>query len=263
MKAINSRHTFRITTLLIFFSIFLSAQEEKRELFQLKTYTFENEAQEQRTHEYLKKAFLPALKKLKIDRVGVFKTRSNDKDTLNQLLVLIPFKDFAQFESLDKKLAHDVDYLAQGKNYLMAPFDQAPYLRISSTIIRAFKDMPILQSSALDGPRTERVYELRSYQSPTEDLYRNKVKMFNEGGEVALFKKLGFNAVFYGEVLSGSHMPNLMYMTTFENQESRDNHWKSFGDSPIWKTLSAMPEYQNNVSHIDILFLYPTEYSDY
>jgi len=24
-----------------------------------------------------------------------------------------------------------------------------------------------------------------------------------------------------------------------------------------------MPEYQHNVSHIDISFLYPTEYSDY
>ncbi|MEB8344803.1 NIPSNAP family protein [Flavobacteriaceae bacterium KMM 6898] len=263
MRSVNARHTFRITTFLILFSIFLSAQEDKRELYQLKTYTFENEAQEQLTHEYLSKAFLPALKKLKIDRIGVFKTRPNDKDTLNQLLVLIPFKDFAQFESLDKKLAQDRDYLTQGKNYLKASHDKAPYLRISSTLIRAFKDMPILKSSPLDGPSNERVYELRSYQSPTEGLYRNKVKMFNEGGEVALFKELGFNAVFYGEVLSGGHMPNLMYMTTFANQESRDAHWKQFGDSPTWKTLSALPEYQNNVSHIDILFLYPMDYSDY
>jgi hypothetical protein len=263
MRSINARHTSRITTFLIFFSIFLYAQEEKQELYQLKTYTFEDEVQEQLTHEYLRKAFLPALKKLKIDRVGVFKTRSNDKDTLNQLLVLIPFKDFAQFERLDKKLAQDGDYLTQGKNYLMASYDQAPYLRISSILLRAFKDMPFLQPSPLDGPRTERVYELRSYQSPTEDLYRNKVKMFNEGGEVVLFEELGFNAVFYGEVLSGGYMPNLMYMTTFANQESRDSHWKSFVDSPTWKTLSAMPKYQNNISHIDILFLYPTDYSDY
>ncbi len=87
--------------------------------------------------------------------------------------------------------------------------------------------------------------------------------MFNEGGEITLFDELGFNAVFYGEVLSGSQMPNLMYMTTFANQESRDAHWKLFVDSSTWKTLSAMPEYQNNISHMDIQFLYPTEYSDY
>ena len=86
--------------------------------------------------------------------------------------------------------------------------------------------------------------------------------MFNEGGEVTLFKRLGFNAVFYGEVLSGSRMPNLMYMTTFENQASRDEHWKAFSNDPEWKKLSSMPEYQNNVSKINIYFVYPTEYSD-
>jgi len=58
-------------------------------------------------------------------------------------------------------------------------------------------------------------------------------------------------------------MPNLMYMTTFDNKESRDAHWDTFEKSPVWKKLSSLPEYQNNVSHIDITFLYPTSYSDY
>ncbi|MBK9491957.1 MAG: NIPSNAP family protein [Haliscomenobacter sp.] len=46
---------------------------------------------------------------------------------------------------------------------------------------------------------------------------------------------MGFNAVFYAEVLSGRRMPNLMYMTSFDNIESRDAHWKSFGADPFWK----------------------------
>jgi hypothetical protein len=33
--------------------------------------------------------------------------------------------------------------------------------------------------------------------------------------------------VFYAEVLSGLRMPNLMYMTSFENKEDRDAHWKT------------------------------------
>ncbi len=175
MKSILCKHIFRLTALLILFSSVLQAQVEKRELFQLKAYTFENVAQEQLTHDYLQKAFIPALKKLKIERVGVFKTRPNEKDTLNQLIVLIPFNDFAQFESLDQKLTQDADYLMRGKDYLKASYDKAPYIRISSTLLKAFKDMPILKPSPLDAPRTERVYELRSYQSPTEELYRNKV----------------------------------------------------------------------------------------
>jgi hypothetical protein len=102
-----------------------------------------------------------------------------------------------------------------------------------------------------------------SYESPTEAKYRNKVHMFNEGGEVVLFDKLGFNAVFYGEVLSGSRMPNLMYMTTFKNMVVRDSLWEAFFESDKWKSLEKNPEYQHNVSHADIYLLYPTPYSEY
>jgi len=58
-------------------------------------------------------------------------------------------------------------------------------------------------------------------------------------------------------------MPNLMYMTSFENMADRDAHWKNFGNDEYWKKLSAMPECQNNVSHIDIIFLRPVVYSDF
>ncbi|MFN7116827.1 MAG: NIPSNAP family protein, partial [Saprospiraceae bacterium] len=121
---------------------------------------------------------------------------------------------------------------------------------------------PNFMLPALKSPKSERVYELRSYESATEKIYKNKVQMFNEGGEIVLFKDLNFNAVFYGEVISGAKMPNLMYLTTFENKADRDAHWKTFGEHPTWTKLKAMPEYQNNVSHIDITFLRPTDYSD-
>jgi len=130
-------------------------------------------------------------------------------------------------------------------------------------LLKAFANHPLLTPTPLQSPRNERVYELRSYESATEALYKMKVDMFNGGGEINLFNKLEFNAVFYGEVLSGAKMPNLMYLTTFANQESRDAHWKAFGDSVEWKTMSNLERYKNTISHMDILFLYPTDYSDY
>jgi hypothetical protein len=87
--------------------------------------------------------------------------------------------------------------------------------------------------------------------------------MFNVGDEIGLFKRLNFNAVFYSEVISGSRMPNLMYMTTFNNKADRDKHWDAFGSDPQWKTLIAKDEYKNNVIHADMIFLHPTEYSDF
>ena len=121
--------------------------------------------------------------------------------------------------------------------------------------------MPSFHVPQLKNSPDKRVYELRSYEAYSEEIFKNKVEMFNEGGEVILFNRLGFNAVFYASVISGSKMPNLMYMTTFEDMASRDEHWKAFSDDAEWKRLSAMEKYQKNVSKIDILFLRPTDYS--
>jgi hypothetical protein len=237
--------------------------EQIREFYQLKTYVFDNDEQVRVTDEYLKNAFLPALKKLEINQVGVFKSGREEADTVRKTYVLIPLVSLDQLNFIEDKLSTDSTYLIAGKEYINASYDRPPYRRIESTLLKAFEEMPMMQLPALDGPRAQRIYELRSYESPTEAYYKNKVKMFNQGGEVKLFDRLNFNAVFYAEVISGSKMPNLMYMTTFSDQESHDAHWEAFFSAPEWLELKSMPQYQNNVSHADIMLLYPTEYSDY
>ena len=128
--------------------------------------------------------------------------------------------------------------------------------------MNAFEEHPKFRLPQLTSPPKTRIYELRSYESHTEAIAKNKIEMFNKGGEIGLFKRLNFNAVFYGEVVSGSRMPNLMYLTTFENKADRDAHWKAFGADAFWKELSSMPNYKNNVLKNDTKFLYPTDYSD-
>jgi len=237
--------------------------DTNREYYQLKIYTFDSEDQVLVTDKYLKEAYLPGVKRLGINNIGVFKLRQNDTDTVQKTYVLTPFKSIEQLIELEDLLDKDEQYLTAGSEYINASYDQAPYRQIESTIMVAFQDFPAMRPSKLNGPRSERIYELRSYISPTEAYYKNKVEMFNAGGEIKLFDSLEFNSTFYGEVISGSEMPNLMYMTTFSDQASRDEHWKNFGDSPEWKEMAAMPKYQNNVSKYDLIFLYPTEYSDY
>src|SRR5690606_35679776 len=111
-------------------------------------------------------------------------------------------------------------------------------------------------------PKKDRIYELRSYEGPTEKYYRKKVEMFNEGGEVDLFDRLDFQALFYAEVLSGNSMPNLMYMTTFSDMKSHDEHWNTFRNHPDWKVMSGLEKYKNTVSGSTIQLLYPADYSD-
>ena len=240
-----------------------SSSTDSQEFYQLKIYNLDTDDQVQTVDDYLQQAYLPALKRISPRQVGVFKPRPNETDSLKKIYVLIPFTSMPEFLSLEEALNNDSTYIISGNAYLNAAFDNPPYTRIQSTLLAAFSEMPKMQTPYLEGPREDRIYELRSYESATERLYSTKVDMFNAGGEVKLFDRLKFNAVFYGEVISGSKMPNLMYMTTFKDQTSRDEHWEAFVDSPEWKEMSALPKYENTVSHVDIYFLYPTAYSDY
>jgi hypothetical protein len=234
-----------------------------REFYELIIYNMNSEAQEKQVDAFLEQAFLPALHRTGIKSVGVFKPIGNDTASTRRIYVLIPFDSYDKLAKVYEKLDNDRVYLEKGMDYLQAPFDRPPYSRMERIHLLAFSHMPRMQPTAVTGPKSERVYELRSYESANESLHKKKVKMFNEGGEVTLFKRLGFNAVFYGQVIAGCHMPNLMYMTTFENRQVRDEHWKAFGADPEWKQLSAKEEYKNTVSKNTSFFLYPVAYSDY
>ena len=197
-----------------------------------------------------------------VSSVGVFKNVGIDTAVEKNIYVLIPLRSLEQINRIEDGLTADATYNADGAAYLTAPFDAPAYTRIETIILSAFEKMPHFQSPSLKGDPAERIYELRSYEGSSEKFYEQKVHMFNEGGEVPLFKRLGFNAVFFAEVLAGSHMPNLMYMTSFDNMASRDEHWKNFDADPEWKRLSALPEYQHTVSKADIIFLHPAAYSE-
>lgn len=258
--------TFKIFFLMIASISLLSwyaGKKADREFYQLTAYHFKNAEQEKVLDNYFQNTLLPALHRLKITNVGVFKSWANDTATDKVMYVFIPFKKWDAIAKLPDQLSRDAVYTSAAKNFLNAPYNDAPYTRKEVMLLKAFPLAPQMNLPDLKAAKKERVYELRSYESPTEAKFANKVQMFNEGDEIGLFKKLNFNAIFYSEVIAGSKMPNLMYMTSFENKADRDEHWKAFGSDPFWKKLSSMPEYQNNVSHIDDTFLFPTDYSDF
>jgi hypothetical protein len=233
------------------------------DIYQIKIYQLKDAAQEAKVDHFLQAAYLPALHRAGISSVGVFKPIANDTASIRKIYVFIPFQSLDQWRKVQQKLDNDAQFATNGAEYLSAVYNNAPYLRMESILLEAFTEMTQPAVPDLKGPKNERIYELRSYEGATEKIHANKVTMFNKGDEVGLFKRLGFNAVFYAEVISGAHMPNLMYLTTFDNMASHDQHWKSFGDDPYWKKLSSMPEYQNNVSRADIVLMHPADYSDF
>jgi hypothetical protein len=244
-----------------------NSQAKQPSFFQLKVYHLKDQAQEAQLDKYLQQAYLPAMHRAGITKVGVFKHSGEAVDAKNPapteqaVFVFIPFKSYDEFFKLDQKLAKDKQYTAAAKEYIDAAHNGAPYDRIESTLMEAFAGMTNFSVPKLKSDASERIYELRSYESATEKLHLNKVDMFNKG-EIELFERLGFNAVFYGRVVAGCRMPNLVYMTTFENRAERDAHWEAFRVDPAWKKMSSLPEYANNVSRNVTYLLRPTSYSD-
>ena len=88
-------------------TITLNAQDQKQEFYQLKIYSFGTTTQEKALDEYLQNAYLPALKKMNISNIGVFKLKSNEVDSIKKIYVLIPFVELSQFEKLDQDLLKD------------------------------------------------------------------------------------------------------------------------------------------------------------
>jgi hypothetical protein len=234
----------------------------KRDYYQIKIYRLKNQIQEARVETFLKEAYLPALHRAGIGKVGVFKPIEEDTVSGNIIFVWIPFNSLKQFDELPQILEKDSIFHIDGEDYIEAAYNNVPYERIESILLKAFSEMPQFGIPEYTTLPDEKIYELRSYQAPTEKLFRLKVEMFNEGGELKLFQNLGFNPVFFAEVISGSTMPNLMYMTTFSNMNSHDEHWDTFQNHPEWKAMKEIKKYENTVSRAVKYLLHPTDYSD-
>jgi hypothetical protein len=257
------RQKFSSTIVLIIATVYAFSTPPKNDFYQVKIYHVKNNGQVSMMDDYLKNAYLPALHRSGIKNIGVFKPIANDTATDKLIYVFIPFASEDAWVNISGKLNKDAGYMNASKTFMEAASDNAPYERMESILLEAFSGQPHLVIPP--SKNTERIFELRSYESPTENLHKKKIAMFNTGGEIPLFNRLGFNPVFYGKVLSGSHMPNFMYMPIFESVEQRNAQWKKFGEDLVWKDISNRPENENkvSVSHIDSILMHATDYSDF
>jgi NIPSNAP len=252
---------------------------KKQQWYELRTYLFANDAQRQLTDAYLQQAYLPALNRAGIKDVGVFSEMpaapqpqgAAQSSTAAQppagaeipgvakTFLLIPFDSIESFTVINDKLARDAAYQSSGEAYLAAAPSSPAYDRIESSLMKAFAHMPQIEVPE----KKERIFELRRYESPSESAGQKKIEMFNEAGEIDIFKKAGARPVFFGETMIGARRPNLTYMLCFDDMTAHDAHWKAFGSDPEWKRISTMPEYLDAklISKIVRTFLTPAVYS--
>lgn len=234
-------------------SVATAAGAEQRDYIELRRYRLHGGEKKNMLGNFLREVGIPAMNRIGIGPVGVFNAKYGPSDPT--LYVLIVHKNLQSVVTAAEKLLAD-DKFAKS-DLVNASSGDAGYVRVESSLMAAFKNMPKLEVPA----KRPRIFELRTYESHSIKAGKKKVEMFNEGGEIAIFKKTGLNPVFFGETIIGPMMPNLTYMLCFDDLSDRDKRWGVFGGSDEWKKLRSDPQYKDTVSNITDIILQPTGYS--
>jgi hypothetical protein len=233
---------------------------KSRQYYELRQYHVQSGRQQKTTDAFLRDALVPALNRLGISPVGVFNVEIGEGSP--RFHVLLPAASVDVLATAETHLGLDAEYLKAGAPFLTAPADQPAMVRIESSLMIAFEGWPNLKLPAATTDHKDRLFELRTYESPSDQDHRRKVEMFNSG-EFEVFEKAGFWQVFFGDVLIGSKLPCLTYMVGFPSLAARVDEWKTFGSLPEWKKLTGSPRYsfESIVSNITNTILRPTDYS--
>ena len=232
----------------------------KREFYQLRRYQLVAGPQRKLADDYFRDALVPALNRMEFSPVGVFNVTIGPETPVTY--VLIPSMSVERLVAVDDRLLKDDAYMKAGDAFLNAPAKQPAYQRLESSLLQAYEKMPKITLPPVSSSKSPRVFELRTYESPSHQDHWRKIEQMSSG-EGDIFTKAGIPQVFYGDTLVGPRLPNLTYMLCFNSLSERDAKWDAFRNSPEWKALSANPRYafEDIVSNITNIMLAPTAYS--
>jgi hypothetical protein len=227
------------------------------EYYDLRRYQLTSGPGTKLTDSYFGNALLPALNRLGIGPVGAFSVYFGPETPAFYLLM--PSSKLKTLVMADLELAKDPVFAKAGAPFWDAPAGSPPFIRIESSLLRAFEGYPRVTPPPSAATNAKRLYQLRQYQSPTNADHVRKVEMFH-AGEFGIFKNAGAHAVFYADTLIGPRLPNLTYMLSFPDMTSLESAWEKFVADPEWKKLSNDPKFNMDpptVSNITSLVLRP------
>lgn len=229
------------------------------EYYEYRIYKCSSQDQQDAVATFLHDALIPAYHRHGIEVVGAFVP--TDSDNGYDVHTLVPMDGLEDFHSLYRSIYADARFIVDANDFnSWGSKDSAAYDRINSKLMIAFHSMPSLVLPASDD--SDRVFEIRSYESATMAQGMRKVHMFNQGGEVPIFEDLGFQPVFFAEAITGDELPNLVYMVAYDDAEERDDFWKAFQADPRWAAIKDLPQYKGTVSKIHSHMVKPIKGSD-
>jgi hypothetical protein len=230
-------------------------REHDREFYQIRRYQLQSGPQGKLTADYFS-VLIPALNRLGMTPVGAMQLKFGPETPANYLV--IPSRSVESLATIDQQLAKDEEFLKLADPFWNAPAISPAFVRVESWLLSAFAGWPRLTVPTTTATGAKRIFQLRTYESPSMRDHVRKVEMFHSG-EFEVFKSSGAQMVFFGDTLIGSRMPSLTYMLSFDDDTEMDKDWVAFGSDPRWKKLQADPRFgfEPTVSNVSNLVLGP------
>jgi hypothetical protein len=233
-----------------------AATTSPREYYLIRRYHLHSGPQTSLTQNYFANALIPALTRMGIGPVGAFQEEIGTDAPAYYLV--IPSGSAETLTQLTLRLGDDAAFLKAADPFWNAPATAPAFERVESSLLMAFTGWPKMTPPPASATKGKRIFQLRSYESPSEQAHIRKIEMFHNG-EFDYFKDAGFHPVFFADKLFGSRMPSLTYMLSFNGLDEYYTRWDAFRNHPEWKKLSANPRYNYEaiVSNITNLILSP------
>jgi len=227
-----------------------------QEFYLLRKYLLLSGPQTELTENYFSNALIPALKRMGIGPVGAFRLEYGPETPAFYLL--IPASSAEVLAQLDLRLAEDAGFMKAAEPFWNAPATAPAFQRVEASLLSAFPGWPRITPPSGTAGKQKRIFQLRTYESPSNRDHVRKVKMFHSG-EFEIFLNAGFHPVFFSDVLVGPRLPKLTYMLSFTDMAELEARWDAFRDAPAWKKLSSDPQfsYEAIVSNISNQILSP------
>ena len=142
--------------------------QDSPEYYELRRYVLRRGPAQALVSTYLEHALIPACQRAGTGPVGVFNVAIGPNSP--SVYVLITHRSIDAFARLPGQLAADAAYLEAGRAYLETPATEPAFVRIETSLMRAFSGMPRLELPFGGGEagRRSRLFEMRTYESHSE-----------------------------------------------------------------------------------------------
>jgi hypothetical protein len=208
-----------------------SAEEGRKTRFYVfEQYFLEQGTQPGRIHDFFSKALLPTMERIhkgpKIFLEAVMAPH------LPQVAAIFGLESCDQVWSIAKGLFSDKEF---NRAFDQWESGEPPYVSASASLLEATDYSPEIVAPEKP-PAAPRVFELRTYHSPTS----RQAKALHErfaGAEIKIFHRTGVHPIFYTSTVFGANRPNLTYLIPFDTLAAREKAWNAFGADEEWNRV--------------------------